>query len=616
MQARISLAIALGAVVTSPVALGATGDVTRVSLPVSGMQLTGASAAAEGSALSADGRHALFASAGPFSGALTGGVTQLFTTDLATGAVRLVSASSTGAAAASGIDDDPGGAFAPYGTSHDGRFVVFASTSASLTPSDTNVRQRDVFRKDMLTGGITIVSRDSRGAQPPLGVTGEPSISADGARVAFTSGTDPLTADDTNGVPDIYVADLRARTITLVSRTATGVQSPVAVGHPSISADGRSVAFDGPAAAAPLAADDTDGRADVYVARPATRAITVASVPPSGADTDASLPSLSGDGTRVAYLMAGSGTQVRDLPARTTTVVPQSSTTGRPGISSDGARVAFLDTRATPAVSVYALATASTTRASQTAAGLTLRSAASRPALSGNGAVAAFGFDDATGLPGASALPTPVPGDTNERPDVFATQMGPGDVTPPAVSARATASGAKIVIAGRATDASGVIDVQVAGRRAAVTDDGGFSVSLTPSVGPVSVAVTARDGVGLTSGIGVATDRAWAAAMRATTPARPRALRVIVRGRTAEVRFRTAVAGLCRVELRQRTSVRDIHAPSYRLLAARQLRRGAGRHVVRLRLPASVRSAYAYQVRVTMSSSRGLGTAATSFIMR
>ena len=42
-------------------------------------------------------------------------------------------------------------------------------------------------------------------------------VSADGARVAFTSGTDPLTADDTNGAPDIYVADLRERTITLVS---------------------------------------------------------------------------------------------------------------------------------------------------------------------------------------------------------------------------------------------------------------------------------------------------------------------------------------------------------------------------------------------------------------
>lgn len=616
MQARLSLAIALGAIAAAPVALGATGDVTRASMPQSGIQLTGASAGADGPAASADGRYVLFSSQGPFSGALTGGVTQLFATDLATGAVRLASASLAGAAAASGIDDDPGRAFAPYATSYDGRYVVFASTTSTLTPTDTNARQRDVFRKDMLTGAISIVSRDSTGAQPPLGVVGEPSVSADGSRVAFTSGNEPLTSDDTNGVADVYVADLRARTITLVSRTVAGAQSPAAVGHPWISADGRWVAFDGPAAASALSPDDTDGRADVYVARLATRAIAVASVPPSGADTDASLPSLSGDGSRAAYVMAGSGTQVRNLVTRTTTLIPQSGTTARPVIAADGTRVAFLDTQSTPAVSVYSSATGTSTRAAQTAAGLTLRSAASRPALSGNGAVAGFAFDDATGLPAGAALPTPVAGDTNERPDVFATQMGAGDITPPVVSARATASGAKVIIAGRATDPSGIVGVQVAGRRAAVTDDGAFSIALTPSVGPVSVTVDARDGVGLLTTTSVATDRAWAAATRASAPARPQSLRVIVRGRTAQVRFRTAVAGICRVELRQRTSVRDIHAPSFRLLSARQSRRGVGRHVVRLRLPASVRTNFTYQVRVTMSTSRGMGTAATSFIMR
>ena len=603
MRPWIPLGVAIGAAIIVPVALSATGDITRVSLPASGVQL---SQAADGPVISADGTRVLFTSTGAFSGVSTGGVRQLFSRELAGGTVQLVSATAAGFPASAAVADEP--ASAPYASSYDGRFVVFASSAPALVASDANGSQIDVFRKDLLTGAISIVSRDLRGVQPSAGVVGTPSISADGSRVAFASGSQPLTPDDTNAVPDIYVADLRAQTLTLVSQTAGGAQSAEATGHPSISADGRLVAFEGTAAASVLAAADTDAAADVYVARVATRAITLASTPGTG---DASLPSLSGDGTRVAFLMAGTGAQVRDVTTRTTTDVPQSGTASRPVIANDGARVASASSTTPAAVNVFTLTGATTTRASQTAAGATLGGPASRPALSGNGAVAGFAFNDGP----APVTPVPVAGDTNRVVDVFTTQMGGGDIRPPTLSARASASGARVVISGRATDASGVIGVLVAGRRATVAADGTYAVTLLPSVGAVTLGVTARDGNGLQATTSVSTARAWAAALQASAPARPRALRATVRGGRVRVRFITGFPGFCRVELRQRVSGRNLHASSYRLIAARQRRQNPGTHVVNLPVASGMRHAFTYQVRVLMSSARGLGTAATTFVM-
>jgi hypothetical protein len=208
-----------------------------------------------------------------------------------------------------------------------------------------------------------------------------------------------------------------------------------------------------------------------------------------------------------------------------------------------------------------------------------------------------------------------VAGDSNLVTDVFAAQTGTGDTTAPTLTARATASGTKLVISGRASDASGIVEVLVGGRRAVVTDDGSFAVTLLPAVGTGSVVVTTRDGNGLQATVPVATDRAWAAVFRASAPARPRGLRVTISGRTARVRFLTAVSGLCRVELRQRTSGANLHVSSYRVIAARQRPQGTGAHVVTIRLPGTVRRAFTYQVRVLMSSSRGMGTASTTIIM-
>src|SRR6266550_4433539 len=84
--------------------------------------------------------------------------------------------------------------------SADGRYVAFMSGASNLVPGDTSFF--DIFVKDTQTGAITRVSTDSSGAQANEH-SYEPTISADGRFVVFTSEASNLVAGDTNGTSDI-----------------------------------------------------------------------------------------------------------------------------------------------------------------------------------------------------------------------------------------------------------------------------------------------------------------------------------------------------------------------------------------------------------------------------
>ncbi|MBD0342299.1 MAG: PD40 domain-containing protein, partial [Microcoleus sp. Co-bin12] len=89
---------------------------------------------------------------------------------------------------------------------------------------------------------ITPVSVDSAGN---LGnsFSDTPSISADGRFVAFSSGASNIVPGDTNNTFDIFVRDRLTNTTTLVSFDSAGNQRNSESYTPSISADGRFVAF-------------------------------------------------------------------------------------------------------------------------------------------------------------------------------------------------------------------------------------------------------------------------------------------------------------------------------------------------------------------------------------
>lgn len=610
MPRRTALALASGALIIAPMAaIGAVGDVTRIGAPTGGGT---ASTAVEGTAFSPDGRFALMTSRSNLAGGGLYPATQLFMRDLATGRVTLVSATAGGTAGNAAVADAPVDQSRPYGVSLDGRYVVFASAATNLVAADANGSRVDVFRKDTTTGRVTIVSRNQAGAQPSEGVLGQPSVSADGSRVAFASGDQPLVPADANGVADIYLADLRAASITLVSRSASGEQSSRAVDHPALSADGRAVAFHGTREASVLASGDADGQDDVYVARPGSRTIVVASVPTGGTDNGPSgSPSISGDGRLVAFasdapLTAGdSGTSpdayVRDLGSAITRRVSGTAISGGPAISVDGARVAFAggpavgdtgDTNGVDDVYVRTLSTSALYRASRDATGDAPAAASSRPAISGNAGLVAFTVND----------------QGTTRADTWATDVGAIAPSTPALTATATHNGRRVTVAGTASDPAGITSVSVGRRVARIDDDGGYSVSYTAPLGTEGVAVTATSSLGATGTTQVAVTRTRAGRGVSPTAPRPRTLRVRVARPWAIASFSLPARATWRAELRQRVQGQS-RARAFRLISARSGGPASGRRTVKLRVPATLRAGR-YQVRVMMSSATGLGTAA------
>src|SRR6187401_1718058 len=83
----------------------------------------------------------------------------------------------------------------------------------------------------------------SASAEPGIGTT-FPSISSDGRFVAFESTAANLVASDTNGQKDIFVFDRQTAMTTLVSVDSAGSQANGASSRAAISADGRFVAFE------------------------------------------------------------------------------------------------------------------------------------------------------------------------------------------------------------------------------------------------------------------------------------------------------------------------------------------------------------------------------------
>ena len=125
--------------------------------------------------------------------------------------------------------------------SEDGRFVAFQSFATNLVPGDTNGCS-DVFVRDRQTGETTRVSVSSAGAQGNY-YSGEPAISPDGRFVAFVSDATNLVPGDTNGVADVFVHDRNTRRTQRVSISSAGFEGNARSGRPTISKDGRYVAF-------------------------------------------------------------------------------------------------------------------------------------------------------------------------------------------------------------------------------------------------------------------------------------------------------------------------------------------------------------------------------------
>ncbi|MFO0981499.1 MAG: calcium-binding protein [Planctomycetota bacterium] len=233
-----------------------TGETTRVSVDSFGNQGNGDTWLP---AISADGRYVAFDS---YATNLVPGDTNkaddVFVHDRVTGETTRVSVTSSGDQVT-----DVGGMFPSL--SAEGRFVAFMSASRQLVPNDTNWAE-DIFVHDRVTGETTRVSVDSQAREGERDSEWE-SISADGRYVAFASWSNNLAWNDKDPGRDVFVHDRKTGLTTLVSpRIDASAAWPSGSGWPSISADGRYVAFDGHEAN--LVPDDTNQSGDVLVRGP------------------------------------------------------------------------------------------------------------------------------------------------------------------------------------------------------------------------------------------------------------------------------------------------------------------------------------------------------------
>ena len=236
--------------------------------------------------------------------------------------------------------------------SADGRYVAFNAPLQFYDGKAAYGITSSVFVYDRKTGETVCASAGSDG-KPVDGYHAV--ISADGRYVAFTSGSDNLASIDTNQYIDIYVRELKTGKMVLASMASNELPANARSLRPSISADGRYVAFE--SEASNLVKDDTNEVADIFVADLDSGKIRRVSVASDG--TEANGPSFSGvisaSGRYVTFLsearnlaagVEAMGIFLYDLDKDETVFITDEqgivvAHSTRPAISADGRFVVF-----------------------------------------------------------------------------------------------------------------------------------------------------------------------------------------------------------------------------------------------------------------------------------
>ncbi len=173
--------------------------------------------------------------------------------------------------------------------SADGRYVAFHSFAVDLVPGDTNL-SADVFRHDRLTGITERVSVASDGTEAN-GASVTPSISGDGRYVAFYSQADNLVPGDTNGCPDVFVHDCLTGVTERVSVRSDGGEASYSDPSSRTLLGRTPISADGRfvafnSYAANLVSGDTNNDADVFIHDRLTGVTERVSVAGDGAEGD------------------------------------------------------------------------------------------------------------------------------------------------------------------------------------------------------------------------------------------------------------------------------------------------------------------------------------------
>ncbi len=217
----------------------------------------------------------------------------------------------------SDLGEPNGSASLPF-VSGDGRFVTFVSSASNLVPTDAN-EIADIFLLDRVTGVIDRVNVSDDGVEadrPSIGET--PSISDDGRFAVFNSSAttlvdEPLISDN------VFVVDRQLGTIKRITVALGGGEGFSITRESVISGDGSAVVMS--TASPNFVTNDNDFISDILVFDMATEQLELVSVGSAGikGNGESTFPSISDDGRFVAFqsdannLVAGDSNNVTDI---------------------------------------------------------------------------------------------------------------------------------------------------------------------------------------------------------------------------------------------------------------------------------------------------------------
>lgn len=206
-----------------------------------------------------------------------------------------------------------GSGYSKSSISTDGRFVSFV-TNAALDPIDTNTVP-DVYVRDTLANTVSLVSVNYANTGAGDLDSHNLKISPDGRYILFYSRAQNLlaTALPTSEVR-LYLRDVQAGATELASPTHNGTAPTGSTGFGDISADGRFVVF--ASSATNIVTNDTNGHSDVFLYDRLFGTMRLVSQSHSGllADGPSTLPYISCDGAKIVFMSSATNlTTVSDL---------------------------------------------------------------------------------------------------------------------------------------------------------------------------------------------------------------------------------------------------------------------------------------------------------------
>ncbi len=190
--------------------------------------------------------------------------------------------------------------------SDDGRYVAFSSTAPNVVSAGPSTAIQNVYVRDTL-GGTTSAVSDVTCSNATTCPSTNPSISADGRYVAFQSKNDALVSNGGSAHHwEAYVKDLQSGTIVRVSAVSGTPPTPGDADstNPRISPDGSDVAF---TSAATNFVSGTNGHTNVFArgvqssSTPSLVSISTTSTPGNADSLLPTIPAFTSDGGEVLF---------------------------------------------------------------------------------------------------------------------------------------------------------------------------------------------------------------------------------------------------------------------------------------------------------------------------